>query len=192
MEVVFGLGNPGIRYRSTRHNIGFILLDYIIKDLGIPFRPGKGDYYFCELDLRGHKVLLVKPTTYMNNSGAAVGQVMEYFSVREDEILVVYDDFHLQLGVLRFRRKGSDGGHNGIKSIIAHLGTQNFNRLRIGIGGDFDDSIDFVLSSFGKDEQQKLELVLKHASDGIKIWLDEGIDRAMNEYNRNFLDANTN
>ncbi len=192
MEVVFGLGNPGIRYRSTRHNIGFILLDYIIKDLGIPFRPGKGDYYFCELDLRGHEVLLVKPTTYMNNSGAAVRQVMEYFSVREDEILVVYDDFYLQLGVLRFRRKGSDGGHNGIKSIIADLESQNFSRLRIGIGGDFDDSIDFVLSSFDKDEQQKLELVLKHANDGIKIWLDDGIDRAMNEYNRNFLDANTN
>ncbi|MGD9900085.1 MAG: aminoacyl-tRNA hydrolase [Calditrichaceae bacterium] len=192
MEVVFGLGNPGIRYRSTRHNIGFILLDYIKKDFIIPFRPGKGDYYFCELDLNGREILLVKPTTFMNNSGVAVRQVMEYFSVREDEILVVYDDFHLKFGTLRFRRTGSDGGHNGIKSIVASLETQNFGRLRIGIGGDFEDSIDFVLSSFSKDEQQKLEFVLKHAYDGIKIWLDEGIDRAMNTYNRNFLDANTN
>lgn len=191
MRAIFGLGNPGNRYRLTRHNIGFILLDYIQSQFEIPFSPGKGDYYFCKVYYSGNPVLLVKPTTYMNRSGLAVYQVLKYFPIEADDILVVYDDFHLSFGKLRFRAKGSAGGHNGIKSIISHLHSEEFDRLKIGIGSAFDDSVDFVLSKFAKDERKEIDSVMKTAYDGIKVWLESGVEEAMNEYNRNVLDTNT-
>ncbi len=186
MRVIFGLGNPGRSYHLTRHNVGFLLLDYIAGDYNIPFRPGKGDYYYCDLHISGERVMLVKPTTFMNNSGLAVNQFLNYYKVDLDDALVVYDDYHLPLGTLRFRRSGSAGGHNGVKSIIAHLGTQDFDRLRIGIGDQFNDPVSFVLSKFSKKELTVLEDILPEAYNGIKLWLTSGIDNAMNEYNRSF------
>jgi len=186
LRVIFGLGNPGRSYQLTRHNAGFLLLDYIQDQYNIPFRPGKGDYYFCDLRISGERVFLVKPTTFMNNSGLAVNQFLNYFKVDIDDAIIAYDDYHLPLGTLRFRNNGSAGGHNGIKSIIAHLGSQEFNRLKIGIGDQFKDPVSFVLSKFAKKELTVLEEILPEAYNGINLWLTSGINQAMNEYNRSF------
>ncbi len=187
MHVVFGLGNPGKRYLNTRHNIGFILLDYVQSVYKIPFKAGKGDYYFMQFRLNDHDVIFVKPTTYMNLSGIAIRQVLEYFSVGVENILVVLDDFQLPLGTIRFRKKGSSGGHNGLKSIIAELGTESFARLRIGIGDHFEDAVDYVLSDFCKEEIERLKQILPNAHQGIVVWMKEGIEQAMNQFNRQFF-----
>ena len=184
MRVIFGLGNPGKSYHLTRHNIGFILLDHIQNSYNVPFRPGKGDYYYCDLRISGERVMLVKPTTFMNNSGLAINQFLNYYKVDVNDSIVIYDDYHLPFGSLRFRQNGSAGGHNGIKSIIAHLGTKEFDRLKIGIGGQFKDPVNFVLSRFAKKELSDLEEILPEAFNGIKLWLKSGIGSTMNDYNR--------
>lgn len=189
MHVVFGLGNPGKRYLNTRHNIGFILLDYIQSIYKVPFRPGKGDYYFMQCSIEQEPVLFVKPTTYMNLSGIAVRQVVEQFEIDLNNILIVLDDFQLPFGTLRFRKKGSAGGHNGLKSVIAELGTEAFARLRIGIGSPVDDAVDFVLSDFTEKEIDGLRKLLPVAHDGIVVWVKDGIERAMNQFNRQFFEA---
>jgi len=188
VQVIFGLGNPGLRYRLTRPNAGFILLDYIQDLYKIPFSPGKGDYYFCEVIINNRPVILVKPVTYMNLSGLAVNQVLEYFNIAISDLIVVYDDFHLPFGSLRFRARGSSAGHNGIESIVGALGTYEFSRLRIGIGSAFIDAIDFVLSPFDKDELRNLGILLKTAYAGLQTWAELGIQKAMNDYNGHFLD----
>ncbi len=188
MRTVFGLGNPGRKYQNSRHNIGFIALDYIQNQFKIPFRPGKGDYYFAEISIDGENILLIKPHTYMNRSGLAVVQVLESFGLDIKDILIVYDDFNLPFGTLRFRKKGSDGGHNGIKSILYHLETQYFDRLKIGIGDDFDNSVEFVLTPFSEDEQKLIKPVVEEAGKGIRVWIRDGIDQAMNDYNRNVIE----
>ncbi len=189
MHVVFGLGNPGKRYLNTRHNIGFILLDYIQSIYKVPFRPGKGDYYFMQCAIEQETVLFVKPTTYMNLSGIAVRQVVERFEIDLSDILVVLDDFQLPFGMLRFRKKGSAGGHNGLKSVIAELGSEDFARLRFGIGTRFEDAVDFVLSDFTEKEIDGLKQLLPIAHKGIVVWVKDGIDRAMNQFNRQFFEA---
>lgn len=192
MRVIIGLGNPGIRYRFTRHNIGFILLDFIAQKNSIPFRVGEGDYYYAETTLADRPVVLVKPTTYMNNSGLAAAQIAEGYEIGSSAMLIVYDDFHLPFGTLRFRGKGSAGGHNGIKSLIEYFQTEIFDRLRIGIGSTDDNPIDFVLSKFTEEEQKLLEPLMNLAYAGILSWLESGIGKAMNDYNRNMNHAPRN
>lgn len=192
MRALIGLGNPGRRYQITRHNAGFLFLDYLSNTYHIPFRPGKGDYYFCEASLGAHEIVLVKPTTYMNNSGLAVRQVMEHFSVLQEKTMVVYDDFHLPFGTLRFRTKGSDGGHNGIKSIIYELESNVFSRLKIGVGAPFEDAVDFVLSDFNRQERERLEDIFKTALAGIELWVERGIENAMNLYNGSSIGTKIN
>jgi PTH1 family peptidyl-tRNA hydrolase len=193
LRAIIGLGNPGKRYFLTRHNIGFLFLDYLQSRLNIPFSPGKGDYFFCETTMSGLPVMLVKPTTYMNLSGIAVVQLLEKFPIDITDILIVYDDFHLPFGELRFRSKGSSGGHNGINSIISELQSEKFARLKIGIGSNFENSVEFVLSKFSKLEKRELEPLMQYAYDAVNIWLNEDIDTAMNKFNRNVLDSdNTN
>ena len=189
MKVICGLGNPGRRYRLTRHNIGFVFLDYIQNQLNISFKPGKGDYNYCEAEIADQPVLFVQPLTYMNLSGTAVIQILEYFCVNPDDLLIVYDDFHLPFGELRFRKKGSSGGHNGIASIIYELETDIFARLKIGIGDQFEDSVDFVLSKFSKLERKQIESLMKNAYEALNIWLTQGIDIAMNHFNRKVIDS---
>ena len=121
MRIVVGLGNPGKKYEHTRHNIGFKIVDSYTMLFKSLFKPGKGDYYFTEINDHDERILVVKPTTYMNNSGLAVKHVMKYYPVKLEDLLVIYDDYHLPFGTLRFREKGSNGGHNGVKSIIYHL-----------------------------------------------------------------------
>lgn len=188
MLAVFGLGNPGRKYQNSRHNIGFITLDYIQNQFKVPFLPGKGDYYFAEISIAGEGILLIKPYTFMNHSGRAVVQALERFSLDIEDILIVYDDFNLPFGTLRFRKRGSDGGHNGIKSILYHLETQTFDRLKIGIGDTFENSVEFVLTPFSEDEQKQIKLLVEQAYQGIRTWIREGIDQAMNDYNRNIIE----
>jgi PTH1 family peptidyl-tRNA hydrolase len=187
--VICGLGNPGRRYRLTRHNIGFIFLEYIQKQLNISFKPGKGEYNYCKAEIDNQPVLLIQPLTYMNLSGLAVSQVLEYFKLNSDDLLIIYDDFHLPFGELRFRKKGSSGGHNGIDSIIYHMNTEVFDRLKIGIGDSFQNSVDFVLSKLNKKERDQIELIMKIAYEAMNVWLTQGIDVAMNQFNRKVIDS---
>lgn len=188
MKLIVGLGNPGKKYRLTRHNIGFMVLDYFSTKQNLVFKAGKGNYYFAKEYFSAEDVFLVKPTTYMNRSGQAVRQVLDYFKIDIADLLVVYDDFHLSMGELRFRARGSSGGHNGIQSIIDHLQTQDFQRLKIGIGNDFKDAVNFVLTPFNKKEQELLEIIIPIAAEAVSCWLKKGIETAMNLYNRNVVD----
>jgi len=187
VHIIVGLGNPGKRYAFTRHNIGFFVIDFIAEKLNIPFSAGKGDYYFGQTEISNKPVLFVKPTTYMNNSGLIIHKLREYSELESDKLLVVYDDFHLPFGTIRFRRQGSDGGHNGVKSIIYNLETDIFARLKIGIGTEFVNTVDYVLSDFTESEQKKMQKILDEAFMGIKEWLNSGIESAMNNYNHHIL-----
>jgi len=168
--------------------MGFIFLDYILKTENIPFLPGKGDYYFNKVALAGAEVLLVKPVTFMNNSGLAVAQVVEHFDLAGDDFLIIYDDFHLPFGQIRFRTRGSAGGHNGIKSVIYHLQSEKFSRLKIGIGSPREQAVDYVLSDFSGAEAQKLDAVFALAYKGVQTWLKQGIQQAMNDFNGEQID----
>ena len=187
MKVICGLGNPGRKYWLTRHNIGFIFLEYIQNQLSKSFKPGPGEYNYCEVEINNQAVILLQPVTYMNLSGIAVHQAIEQFRLNSGDLLIIYDDFHLPFGTLRFRAKGSDGGHNGIKSISSVLGSQKFCRLKIGIGSPISDSVDYVLSDFTSEETKKLEMIFCNAFEGITSWIESGIEYTMNKFNRNIL-----
>ncbi len=192
MRAIFGLGNPGRKYQNTRHNIGYIILDYLSEFYNVPFKAGKGDYYYTEVTLHGTRVMLIKPTTYMNRSGDAVRHVLGYFPVFEQDILVVYDDFNLPYGTIRFKPQGSDGGHNGIRSIIYQLHSDSFDRLRFGIGDDFHEAVKHVLSVFSSSEKDDLNKLVEISRKGIESWIVNGIDDTMNNYNRSYLEQNEN
>ena len=193
MKLITGLGNPGNIYASTRHNAGFIALDNLALKLGIVFRPGRGDFYLASGKYEGEDFFLQKPTTYMNNSGIAVVQFFENYSTLEadKDLLVVHDDFNIPLGTLRLRQKGSDGGHNGIASIMYHLNSDEFPRMRIGIGSNDilkkDEFVDFVLSDFLPKEIDSLNKLVPVFNDCILSFLSEDIKITMNKFNRNFL-----
>jgi len=187
VHVIVGLGNPGRGYGRTRHNVGFMMLDKISEIKKCSFKAGRGPYYYSETSLSGFPLILIKPTTYMNRSGVAVRNALKFFELDYNNLLILYDDFHLDYGVLRFRSKGSDGGHNGLKSIIYELASQDFNRLRFGIGDPSSDSVDHVLSDFSKSEEKEIDFLMDKAVEGIEIFLKSGIDVAMNKFNRNFL-----
>ncbi|MCI0472379.1 MAG: aminoacyl-tRNA hydrolase [Ignavibacteria bacterium] len=192
MKIIAGLGNPGQKYELTRHNAGFMILEYFAHVNNLTFRPGKGDYYYAAGKIRQTEFMLVKPTTYMNNSGLAVLDITE--SIPEfnlEDLLVVYDDFQLPLGTIRVRKEGSDGGHNGLESIIYHLNTMDFPRMRVGIGtGEVmkkDDFVDFVLSNFTDEEMTCFKEMMPVYKSCIKDFLSEDIKIVMNRYNKNFL-----
>lgn len=187
MRAVFGLGNPGSRYAKTRHNIGFEIVDHFVDPFSIPFKPGKGDYYYVEVEVARTRAIFVKPVTYMNRSGLAVRHVLKYFPVDPAEILVIHDDFHLEFGKIRFRPGGSDGGHNGVGSIIAITGRDDFNRFRFGIGEASDDAVDHVLSEFTKAEQKQLSELFPITTEAVTCWFENGIEQTMNRYNRSFV-----
>ncbi len=190
MQALIGLGNPGNRYEDTRHNIGYLIVDHFSAVKNIPFKPGKGDYYYKELVINDQQVLIFKPTTYMNKSGRAVRQILEYFSLSVDQLLIICDDFNLPFGAFRFRMKGSDGGHNGLKSVIYQLQTEDFNRFRFGIGDEFSNAMSFVLESFSKKEFVKLNDLLLISSEAIHNYLEQGLEQTMNKYNRQFNNEN--
>ncbi|NLK74068.1 MAG: aminoacyl-tRNA hydrolase [Clostridiales bacterium] len=186
MYIIVGLGNPGAKYQATRHNIGWDAITRISDDYNIPL-DFKGHKAICGKGyIGGERVLIAQPLTYMNLSGESVRELMDYYKVSPQEIIVIYDDISLDVGQLRIRKKGSAGGHNGIKSIINHLGCDDFLRIKIGVGDkpkDWDLA-DYVLSRFLDEEQEVIRGALKDTSDACKIIIAEGIEDAMNQYNR--------
>ena len=184
--LIVGLGNPGPRYARTRHNVGFMVVDELARRHGILFSKGQGNSEVGRGPIAGVPAILSKPLIYMNESGRAVGAVSRFYRVPIERILVVYDEIALPLGTIRLRERGSSAGHNGIKSLIQHLGTQNFPRLRVGV--DQPDpgrhaQIDWVLGRFTSEEQKVLDETIPRAIEAIEAILRDGIERAMNNYN---------
>lgn len=183
MYIIAGLGNPGKKYENTRHNIGFITLDFLAERHDIKINKIKHKALVGEGRIAGQKVLLVKPQTYMNLSGESLREVMDYYKVDIEDMIVIYDDIDLDAGAVRIRKKGGPGTHNGMKSIVQHLGT-DFPRIRMGIGKDRKgDLADFVLGGFTKEDREVLEPAVERAALSIECYVDEGIEKAMNKYN---------
>lgn len=184
MYVIVGLGNPGKKYENTRHNIGFITLDYLADRYGIKITKIKHKALVGEGKISDQKVLLVKPQTYMNLSGNSVREVMEYYKVGIENLLVIYDDIDIPTGSVRIRKKGSAGTHNGMRSVVYDLQSDQFPRIRIGMGKNKNaDLKNFVIGGFLKGEKEIFERAIIHTADAIECFLQFGIDKAMNEYN---------
>lgn len=181
-HIVAGLGNPGDKYFYTRHNTGFLALDYISQKCGAKIDRVKFKSVCGEAEIAGKRVLLMKPQTFMNASGEAVAEAAKFYKIPAENVIVIFDDISLPVGRLRVRRDGSAGGHNGIKSIIACMGSEAFPRIKIGVGEkphpDYDLA-DWVLSEFSKEDKEKLFTVFGHASDGLEKILSGDIDAAM-------------
>ena len=185
MILVAGLGNPGREYENTRHNVGFEVIDRMAYEykIGLDTMKHKGVYGKGRID--GQTVILLKPMTYMNLSGESVAAVASYYKVEPCDIIVIYDDINLDVGRLRIRGKGSAGGHNGIKSIIAHLHTEEFPRVRLGVGMKPPkmDLADYVLSHFSEDDMEKMDEGYVKAVKAAALLVDDELEKAMNEYN---------
>lgn len=184
MKVVVGLGNPGRRYQGTRHNVGFMVIDALAAGPEVGSFQGRFDGQVAEWREGEEKILLVKPETFMNLSGRCVRQVLDFYQVEVADLLVVCDDFNLPLGKLRFRARGTHGGQNGLRDIQQHLGTQEYARLRIGVGSPEEgEAVDHVLGKFRPSERSIMEEALAHAVQGVVLWAREGIEACMNQYN---------
>lgn len=185
MYVIAGLGNPGREYEGTRHNVGFMTLDALADKYNIDVREKAFKGLIGKGVIEGNKVILVKPQMYMNLSGECIRQVMDYYKVDPAEFIVIYDDISLVPGGIRIRKKGSAGGHNGIKNIIAHLGTQEFPRVRIGVGEKPArmDLADYVLGRFPKEEAETMTTAFKDGAAAVVDMTTEGVEAAMNHFN---------
>ena len=184
MKCIIGLGNPGLRYQETRHNIGIMVIEKLSQKLDIPVKGAKFHGLYGERVYKGEKIILLQPLTYMNNSGRSVAELMRFYKLELEDLLVIYDDLDLEIGQVRFREKGSSGGHNGMKSIIEFLGSNEFSRLRLGIGRPVYNQIDYVLSKFSASERKVIDLVLDHAVAGTLSFIDQGISRTMSQFNK--------
>ena len=186
MTIVVGLGNPGRRYQGTRHNIGFAVADEVARRRQAVFESGRGETLTARIGRGPASLLVVKPLTMMNLSGEAVAAVAGFYKVDPPAVLVAADDVNLPLGRLRLRARGTAGGHNGLKSIIGCLGTEEFPRVRVGVGrGDpRRDLADHVLAMFDDDERDEVDRAIARAADAVETFLAEGIEAAMNRYNR--------
>jgi peptidyl-tRNA hydrolase, PTH1 family len=183
-QLIVGLGNPGAKYDRTRHNVGFDLIDRLAQRWQIPLTDQKKFLGIAGEGLVGrHKIRLLKPQTFMNLSGQSVRALLDWYKLNPTEVLVLYDDLDLPLGKMRMRLSGSAGGHNGMKSLIGHLGTSEFPRLRIGIGKSNDETISHVLGKFMAAEATVVSEVLDLAADAVEWSLGEGVEKAMSKYN---------
>ena len=184
--LVVGLGNPGDKYENTRHNVGFMVADELAERQKVPVQRLKFKALTNLVTISGEKVLLMKPVTYMNLSGEAVGQAAAFYKVPADHVLVISDDTALPVGRLRIRKGGSAGGHNGLKSIIQNLGTDQFPRLRLGVGEkphpDYDLA-DWVLGKFAGEDKKAMEAAVQRAADAVECLIQDGPDKAMNRFN---------
>jgi peptidyl-tRNA hydrolase, PTH1 family len=186
-SIVVGLGNPGTEYEATRHNVGFKVVDELAQRFRLRMKVGHGEYVDASRRITGTDLVLVKPLTYMNNSGTAVGEVLERYSARLEELIVVADDFALPLGTIRVRAQGSDGGHNGLSSIIYVLNSKEFARIRCGIRRDLmppkERLAEFVLSPFEPEERVVVDAMVTRAADAVMEFASSGIARTMNRFN---------
>ncbi|HAQ63044.1 MAG: aminoacyl-tRNA hydrolase [Clostridia bacterium] len=184
--LVVGLGNPEKKYTLTRHNSGFLCVDELAEKFGFKINKLKFKAVIADTVINSHRVIVMKPQTYMNNSGEAVKEAAGFYKIPPEKIIIIFDDISLDVGKLRIKRKGTDGGHNGIKSIVGHLGSTNFPRIKLGVGKkphpDYDLA-DWVLSEFKKDEAAPLKQAIDNACDALVLMLDGEIDEAMNRFN---------
>ncbi len=184
--IIAGLGNPGTQYEDTRHNCGFMAAEFLAEKHNTQIKRLKFKSLTCEIVIGGKRCLLMKPATFMNKSGEAVGEAARFYKIPAENVIVIYDDINLDVGKLRIRTKGSDGGHNGMKSIILELNSDNFPRIRVGVGKkphpDYDLA-DWVLSRFSKEEGLLLEPALKNAANAAELIAEGKIVEAMNKYN---------
>ena len=190
MFLIVGLGNPGKQYENTRHNVGFDAIDVLVDEYRIPSSGKQHKAMYGKGVIEGQKVILAKPLTYMNLSGEAVRAMVDYYKIDpETELLVIFDDISLDVGQLRIRKKGSAGGHNGIKSIITHLGTQNFQRIKVGVGEKPKnwDLADYVLGAFSKDDRKLVDEALERTAKAAALIVQGEIDEAMNLYNKKLV-----
>lgn len=186
MYIVAGLGNPGPEYEKTRHNIGFLTANALAADLGVRIDRLKFKALTANAVIAGEKCLLMKPQTFMNNSGEAIGEAARFFKVPPENVIIISDDISLEPGKIRIRRKGSAGGHNGLKSIIAHLGSDNFPRVKVGVGerkNPESDLADFVLGTFSKEDIPIMNDAILNAVDAVELIIAGKTDEAMNKYN---------
>lgn len=185
MYYIVGLGNPGLQYENTRHNVGFMTIDYLANKYDIDVRKSKFKSLYGQGEISGHKVMLIKPQTYMNNSGEAVRELRNFYKFDIDKLIVVYDDIDIDFGTIRIRKKGSAGSHNGMKSIIYQIQDDQFPRIKVSIGKKPEkwDLANFVLSGFSKEEAKILEDEIRIAACAIEIILKDDIDKAMNKCN---------
>lgn len=189
-----GLGNPGLKYKFTRHNIGFRIVDNLARNIEIEFKKVKSYYSLISRGMiNNHKVILLKPQTFMNLSGRAVSKVVSYYKIPLRDLLIVYDDLNLELGQVRIRKKGSTGGHKGIESIMQYLGSEEIPRLRIGIGNSSENFnfnyVPYVLSNFNNEERDKLGEIIQLSTDAIKTVIEDGFEKAMRKYNRKLIES---
>lgn len=185
MYIIAGLGNPGKKYEGSRHNVGFMALDELADHYGIQVSEKAHKALIGKGIIEGNKVILVKPQTFMNLSGESIRAVLDYYKAEPSEFIVIYDDISLVPGNIRIRKKGSAGGHNGIKNIIAHLGTQEFPRIRIGVGEKPEkmDLADYVLGHFSKGEEEVMRQAYQDGAQAAVSMMTDGIDAAMNRFN---------
>jgi PTH1 family peptidyl-tRNA hydrolase len=184
IRVIIGLGNPGKEYADTRHNVGFKTVDLLAQKLAVELNQKKFSSIFGQTEFEGKKLILLKPQEYMNRSGQAVSAIKGFYKIEDSDLMVVTDDMAIEPGVIRVRAQGSAGGHNGLKDIIQKLGSDQFPRLRIGIGkSDLPDSKDYVLGKIPTSHNQLLQDAIENASQALICWLRENIDSVMNRFN---------
>lgn len=171
MKLIIGLGNPGSKYENTRHNIGFMFVDYLAQRYSATFTTKK-NYQYAEINVKGEKVVLFKPQTFMNSSGEAVKIICDFYKLTNEDILVIYDDLDMSFGKIRVKFNSSSGGHNGIKNIISHLHTQEFMRIKVGINNEYKRDVkSFVLSKFSKEEMKQLSDIYYKIEDGCNAFI---------------------
>jgi len=196
LKLIAGLGNPGSKYSHTRHNVGFFVIDVLCRRHKLELKPGKGDWVYAGYDIGDDEVILMKPLTYMNRSGYAVREMMEVKGISKEDLLVLVDDFQIPLGTIRVRDKGSDGGHNGLASISYELESDEYPRMRIGIGKQEvlrkDEFIDFVLGDFTGDEFGKLDKMYEIYADCVESFVVNGVTKTMNSFNKSYLEEKGN
>jgi PTH1 family peptidyl-tRNA hydrolase len=184
MHLFVGLGNPGERYNRTRHNLGFYVVDGLARRCGAEWRKGEGQYLFARAEMNGEPALLAEPLTFMNRSGIAVFDLVTRYAVSLERLTVVSDDLNLPLGRFRLRSAGSDGGHNGLASVIRYLRSESFARMRLGIGTPPDNAVEFVLSPFRKEEEAQVEDMVERGVDALVDVVRYGLEKAMNRNNK--------
>lgn len=183
--LIVGLGNPGTKYQHTRHNVGFDAVDRLISNISAPKEKKRFSSKFTLVKIENTKLIIIKPQTYMNNSGVAVKKAMNFYRIKPENVVVIYDDMDIPLGKIRIRKKGSGGTHNGMKSIISFIRSYDFPRIRIGIGKpNKQGTIDFVLGKPNGEEKQEIQKAIEKTALSIEALISEGIDKAMQEYNK--------